>query len=242
MNTSDRARCYRLVPPWTTFVWVCTPEFGTVCRVVITSRGLCAIRAQAVFYTVFRLLAKAVNFIAVLPFVNPARAPLSTVKLEGRNYVVQGPAGNKFEGLNAVFLTTGIITECCIIKPASSWSPGGGQDGPAVKRVRLCPFAVEYGRTAAFLGQFLDIEKTGEFSGPVYNNGLAFTTRKEGARKGESLALYYPGMSVTYGLVQLWKWTVAFWYPCRRGPRPVRVEATGQEIGPVAQQWGILIN
>jgi hypothetical protein len=190
MNTSDRARCYRLVPPWTTSVWGCTPESGTVCRAMTTSRGLCVTRVPVVFHIIFRLLAKAVNFIAVLPFVNPARAPLLTVKLEGRKYVVQGPAGNKFEGLNAVFLTTGIITECCLIKPAGSWSPGGGQDGPAVKRVRLCPFVVEYGRTAAFLGQFLDIEKTGEFSGPVYNNGLVFTTRKEGARKGESLVQY----------------------------------------------------
>jgi hypothetical protein len=158
-----------------------------------------------VVHAVFRLLAQAVNFVAVLPFINPARAPLSTIRIEGKKYVVQGPPGNNFEGSNAVFLTTGIIGECSLIKPATSWSPGGGQDGPAVKRVRLCPFAVEYGRTASFLGQFLDIEKTGEFSGPVHANGLTFTTRKEGARKGEFLEQYWAGSCVTFALEKRWK-------------------------------------
>jgi hypothetical protein len=197
---------------------------------VTTSRGLHAAWVPNISHTVFRLLAKAVNFVGVLPFINPARAPLSAVRLDGKKYVVQGPTGNGFEGLNAVFLTTGMITECCLIKPTGSWSPGGGQDGPAVKRVRLCPFAVEHGRTASFLGQFLDIEKTGEFSGPVNANGLAFTTRKEGARKGESLVQYWPGTAVTFGFRQLWKWTAVSWYLCRRGPQPVQVEGTSPEI------------
>jgi hypothetical protein len=132
---------------------------------------------------VARLLEKAIKFTAILPFVNPARAPTSSVRLEGKKYVVQGTTGNKFEGLNAVFLTTGVVTECSLVMPTPSWVSAGGQQGPAVKRVRLRPFAIELERTLAFWGHFLDISKTNTFGGPMYANGLGFSTRKEGARK-----------------------------------------------------------
>ena len=145
-------------------------------------------------HTVCRLLGRAVRFTAVLPFVNPTRAALSAVKLEGRKYVVQGVKGNNYEGVNVVFLTTGIVTECAIVKPASSWAPLGGPPGSPVRRVRLRPFAIEFERMVAFLGNFLDLEKTKSFNGPISNNGLGFSTRKEGARKGGYRMLSYCGM------------------------------------------------
>ena len=140
--------------------------------------------------TVCRLLRSAVKFSTVLPFVNPARAALSAVKLEGRKFVVQGIKGNNFEGVNAVFLTTGVVTECAIGNPATSWAPLGGPPGSPVKRVRLRPFVIEYERTVAFLGTLLDIEKTKSYVGPISSNGLGFSTRKDGARKGRSLSFW----------------------------------------------------
>jgi len=148
--------------------------------------------------TIGRLLENAIKFTAVLPFVNPARAPTSSVKLEGKKYVVQGPTGNNFEGFNAVFLTTGVVTECSLLTPTPSWLSAGGQQGPAVKRVRLRPFAIELEWTLAFLGHFLDISKTNTFGGPMSTNGLGFSTRKEGTRKpGDSLLLPFGVKSLT---------------------------------------------
>ena len=143
-----------------------------------------------VVHTICRLLASAVRFSTVLPFVNPARAVLSAVRLEGRKLVVQGVKGNSFEGVNAVFLTTGIITECTIVKPATSWAPLGGPPGSPVKRIRLRPFAIEYERTVAYLGTLLEIENAKGYAGPISSKGLGFSTRKDGARKGRSPMLY----------------------------------------------------
>ena len=145
-----------------------------------------------VAFSVCRLLASAVRFSTVLPFVNPARAALAAVKLEGRKFVVQGVKGNNFEGVNAVFLTTGIVTECTIVNPATSWAPLGGPPGSPVRRVRLRPFAIEYERTVAYLGTLLDTEKTKTYAGPVSSNSLSFSTRKDGARKGMSCCRFPP--------------------------------------------------
>jgi hypothetical protein len=49
---------------------------------------------------------------------------------------------------------------------------------------------VEYERTAAFLGSFLDIGKSKVFVGPIYHTGLAFATRKN-AHLGIVLGLVY---------------------------------------------------
>ncbi|KAF8337238.1 hypothetical protein F5887DRAFT_1078363 [Amanita rubescens] len=68
-------------------------------------------------------------FATFLPFVNPSRAPLSTVQREA-DRVVLANAG--FKKQSAVFLTTGVIL--------------------------LCPFGVEYERAGAFIGGALDID------------------------------------------------------------------------------------
>ena len=119
-----------------------------------------------------------------LPFINPARASLSTVRLDSKRYVVQDAKRPEANGLNAVFLTTGIVTECSLINPTTSWAPREGPVGAPVKRIRICPFSIEYERTVAFLGNLLDIEQSKSYNGPIYSNGLGFATRKESLRKG----------------------------------------------------------
>ena len=124
------------------------------------------------------MLQRAVKFSSAVPFVNPSRAPLSLVQLQGGRFVIP-----QLGSQNAVFLTTGVITECALVNAAGGWSSTVGAPGAAVKRMKLRPFTVEYERAAAFLGSFLDTKGGEEFPGPIYNNGLAFATRKEGAGK-----------------------------------------------------------
>ena len=126
-----------------------------------------------------RLLQRAVKFTSAMPFVNPSRAPPSVVQLQGGRFV-----NGDIPTQNAVFLTTGIISECALVSPTESSPPSYGVPGAAVRRVKLRPFAVEFERAAAFLGLFLDTKGSDEYLGPIYNNGLAFVTRKEGTNKG----------------------------------------------------------
>jgi hypothetical protein len=131
-----------------------------------------------------RLLELAVKTAELYPFVNPARTALSSVKLDGQQYVIHGASLTVAAGQNAVFLTTGVVTECALITPVASWSSAAGQVGPLVKRIRIRPFVLEYERTVAFFGNYLDIGDTKSFGGPIYNNGLGFTMRKDTMRKG----------------------------------------------------------
>jgi hypothetical protein len=131
-----------------------------------------------------------VNFDAAYPFVNPARARLSTMKLDGKRYVAQGADTAEASGQNTVFLTTGVVTDCALVTPTASWVSRTGQEGPLVKRIRLRPFAMEYERTAAFLGNFLDIGKSKVYVGPIYHTGLAFATHKN-AHQGILFCLIY---------------------------------------------------
>ena len=111
------------------------------------------------------------------------------MRLESKRFVIRNEKQKVIDGQNAVFLTTGIVTECAILNPASSWVQGGGQTGPPVKRIRLRPFAIEYERTVAFFGNFLDVDKSNCFGGPIYGNGLSFSTRKDTVRKGVCIFL-----------------------------------------------------
>ncbi|KIL53940.1 hypothetical protein M378DRAFT_19373 [Amanita muscaria Koide BX008] len=43
--------------------------------------------------------------------------------------------------------------------------------------MKLRPFTVEYERAIAYIGNALGMKST-NYAGPIYNNGLAFTTRK----------------------------------------------------------------
>lgn len=143
-----------------------------------------------------RLLEAAVKFKVALPFVNPARAELSTVQLEGKKYVIRGGGDNKKQSQNAVFLTTGLVTESALVHSVSSYVPRSGPAGAPVKRIRVRPFSVEYERSAAFFGHFLDINHSKTFAGPIYGNGLGFSTRKESAQKG--LFFYSPLLSSVF--------------------------------------------
>jgi hypothetical protein len=131
-----------------------------------------------------RLLQHAVQFSSAMPFVNPSRAPLSVVCLQGGRFV-----SSETPVQNAVFLTTGIITECSLLSSAESWSPVVGVPGASVQRIRLRPFSAEYDRAAAFFGNLLNTNKSDDYGGPFYDGGLTFVTRKEGANKRPSFLL-----------------------------------------------------
>ena len=124
------------------------------------------------------MLQRAVKFTSAMPFVNPSRAPPSVVQLQGGRFM-----NSDIPTQNAVFLTTGIISECALVTATESSPPSYGVPGAAVRRVKLRPFAVEFERAAAFFGHFLDTKGSDEYLGPIYNNGLAFVTRKEGTNK-----------------------------------------------------------
>jgi hypothetical protein len=119
-----------------------------------------------------------------MPFVNPSCAPLSVVCLQGGRFV-----SSETPVQNAVFLTTGVITECSLLSSAESWSPVVGVPGASVRRIRLRPFSAEYDRAAAFFGNFLNTNKSDDYGGPFYDGGLTFVTRKEGANKRSSFLL-----------------------------------------------------
>lgn len=102
------------------------------------------------------------------------------MELQGGRFVI-----GKARAQNAVFLTTGIITECALIEGVATWAPANSSPGALVKRVRLRPFTVEYERAAAYFGTFIDTKGSQEYGGPIYNTGLQFASRKEGADKGE---------------------------------------------------------
>jgi hypothetical protein len=98
------------------------------------------------------------------------------VELQGNRFVISGTRKQ-----NALFLTTGIVTECFLVKPTeSSKASANAPPGALVRRIKVIPFCVEFERAAAYFGNFLDIQGTQEFGGPIYASGLAFTTRKEG--------------------------------------------------------------
>jgi hypothetical protein len=128
---------------------------------------------------VIRLLQRAVKFVSATPFINPSRAHPALVELSGNRYII-----GKAPTQNAVFLTTGIVTECALVQPTESWSAAVGSTGPPVKRVKLMPFTAEFERAGAYFATFLDTPVAEEFGGPIYNNGLAFLSRKESANKG----------------------------------------------------------
>jgi hypothetical protein len=150
-----------------------------------TARGLLAVSMFSLSDGCHRLLELAVKAAEVYPFINPARAALSSVKLDGQHYVIHGASPTAAMGQNTVFLTTGVVTECALVMPVASWTSAAGQVGPLVKRIRICPFVLEYERTVAFFGNYLDIGDSKSFGGPVYNNSLGFSTRKDNAQRGK---------------------------------------------------------
>jgi hypothetical protein len=131
-----------------------------------------------------RLLKRAVKFASASPFINPSRAsPLLTSLHTGRYVIAERRTQN------AVFLTTGLITECSLVNAVGTWASSGAASGPPVKRIRLRPFSVEFERAAAYFGCFLGLGDSEEYGGPVYNEGLSFGTRKEGATKRVLISL-----------------------------------------------------
>ncbi|KAM6490024.1 hypothetical protein JOM56_014603 [Amanita muscaria] len=125
-----------------------------------------------------RLLKSAVKFSVSYPFVNPSHAPLSIIKAESGKLLVKDSESD-FDGQNVVLLTTGIVTECALVNTVPTWGATLGTPGPPIKRLKLRPFTVEYERAVAYIGNSLGVKST-NYAGPIYNNGLAFTTRKAG--------------------------------------------------------------
>jgi hypothetical protein len=52
------------------------------------------------------------------------------------------------------------------------------------------PFTTEFERAGAYFAAFLDTQVGEEFGGPIYNDGLAFLSRKESANKGTTFPSY----------------------------------------------------
>ena len=121
-------------------------------------------------YSGYRRLRSAVRFTESLPFVNPSRAPLSTVQRDGDRVIL---ANALFRKQSAVFLTTGVVSYCQLITPGNSLTTGNYK----IKQILLCPFGVEYERASAFIGGALDID---DYVGQLSDGNLVFATRGEG--------------------------------------------------------------
>jgi hypothetical protein len=136
------------------------------------------------FIKVYRLFNSAVKFRFALPFINPARSPATLVSVDYSKYVL---TSNKLRGNNAVFMMTGHITECTLVKPVSSYEGNlfyGSAPSPLVKQIRLRCLAVEYECLCAYIGSPLTFKEKRGFVGPTSAGGIVFATRKLGATQG----------------------------------------------------------
>lgn len=132
------------------------------------------------FFIVNRLLERAVKFRFSLPFINPARAPTSLIKLDNTRMVLMNP---QYKGNNAVFIMTGHVTECNLLTGIASVEPNmfnNNQAGPLVKRIRVRFFSVEYERFCSFIGLHLQLNDDRSYVGPTTINGVVLSTRKFG--------------------------------------------------------------
>jgi hypothetical protein len=136
------------------------------------------------FIKQYRLFNSAVKFRFSLPFINPARSPATLVSVDYSKYVL---TSNKLRGNNAVFMTTGHVTECALVNPVSSYEGNsffGSAPGPLVKRIRLRCLAIEYERLCAYIGSPLHFKGKRGFVGPTSAGGVVFGTKKQGAVQG----------------------------------------------------------
>ncbi|KAF8706958.1 hypothetical protein AX14_013751 [Amanita brunnescens Koide BX004] len=114
-----------------------------------------------------RRFRKAIRFVSAPPFINPSRASPALVVREVDRIML----ANRRQ--TAVFLTTGIVTECQLITPGYF----GNTSTYLGRRICIYPFHTEHQRAAAYIGMALNHKK--QYSGPLYNGALSFSTRKD---------------------------------------------------------------
>lgn len=86
-------------------------------------------------------------------------------------------ASNLFKKQSAIFLTTGVVSQCQLIVPGNSLTSGNYK----VKQILLCPFGVEYELAGAFFGNALEVK---DYVGQLSDGNLVFMTRGEGHSSG----------------------------------------------------------
>jgi hypothetical protein len=118
-------------------------------------------------YNLCRRFRKAIRFVSAPPFINPSRASPALVVREVDRIML----ANRRQ--TAVFLTTGIVTECQLITPGYF----GNTSTYLGCRICIYPFHTEHQRAAAYIGMALNHKK--QYSGPLYNGALSFSTRKD---------------------------------------------------------------
>lgn len=73
----------------------------------------------------------------------------------------------------AVFLTTGVVSECNLVTPAYF----GNTTTYMGRRICIYPFHTEYQRAVAYIGNTLKHRQS--YLGPLFNGTLSFSTRKD---------------------------------------------------------------
>ena len=111
-----------------------------------------------------RHLQSAICFTHSLPFVNPSRISLDMVQHEADRIVL---ANNSFKKQAAIFLTTGVVSQCQLITPRNSLTSRNYK----VKQILLCPFGIEYELTGALFGNALDVN---DYVGQLFEGNLVF--------------------------------------------------------------------
>jgi hypothetical protein len=91
----------------------------------------------------------------------------------------------------AVFLTTGIVSECQLVTPGYF----GNTSTYLGRRICICPLHIEYQRAAAFIGNSLKHKVS--YLGPLFNGIISFSTRKDTGSAGGIMSpttpTRYPG-------------------------------------------------
>lgn len=132
----------------------------------------------------FRRFRSAIQFSQHFPYINPSRASPDLVMREGDHIIL---ATGEHRWQTAVFLTTGIVSQCQLVEPG--WT--GSSNATQVRRIALCPFTIEYQHAIAFIGNALALGKDVDtFLGPLSDGNMVFGTRPK--NNGGGLASMSP--------------------------------------------------
>jgi hypothetical protein len=115
-----------------------------------------------------RCFRNAIRFSQHLPYLNPVCTSLELVMREGDRIVL---ANTENCCQMAVFLTTGIVSQCQIVNPGWTSSSNATQ----IRRIALCPFTTKYQRTVSMIGNALQLgEEVDSFLGPLSDGNMTF--------------------------------------------------------------------
>jgi hypothetical protein len=106
----------------------------------------------------------------MLPYINPLRASPALAVRENDRIVLANTEGRR---QTAVFLTTGVVSECNLVTPAYF----GNTTTYMGRRICIYPFHTEYQRAVAYIGNTLKHRQS--YLGLLFNGTLSFSTRKD---------------------------------------------------------------